>query len=71
MTYVQTLGRAVDWVVWHLGPKACLKYMYTYNTHRLFGVLHICHALVLDLIVYDNDLSNPALHGVLRKDHKK
>ena len=38
--------------------------------HRVFGKLHICHILVLDMIIYDIACLNHVLHVVLYEDHK-
>ena len=62
--------RSVDLLVLTQGTKVCLTYMYMYNTHRVFGVLNMCHILVSDIITYDNDFPDPKLYVVLHADHK-
>ena len=45
---------AVAVMVQYKGPKDCLTRMYTHNMHRIFGMYHMCHILVLYLIAYGN-----------------
>ena len=52
----------VDNVVQRQGPKYCLTYTYANNTHKVFGVIHIYHVLVLDIFIYDNSCSDPSLN---------
>ena len=64
------VGSGVYWVGLNQGPKDCLEYTYKHNMHRVFGLFHMCHVLVLDLIAYNNSWSKPALHLDLREGQK-
>ena len=70
MYNIVQFGSAVDMLVQYQGPKACLTWMYTHNTRRVFVVFQMCRVPVSDLITYYNACSNPEVHVVLREDHK-